>query len=178
MTLTFHPVAAPEEIETTAKLAAEIWKEHYLGIITAEQIDYMLDKFQSVLAIADQITRQGYEYYLMRADGVNAGYLAIRPENGKLFLSKFYLLREHRGRGHASRAIRFLEELCRARRLGAIWLTVNRHNTSSIAVYAHKGFQTVRTQVADIGGGYVMDDYVMEKTIPLAEENKMATRQP
>jgi GNAT superfamily N-acetyltransferase len=178
MTLTLQPVTTQEGIETTAQLAAEIWKEHYIGIITAEQVDYMLDKFQSVRAIADQIGREGYEYYLMREDGVDAGYLAVKPENGKLFLSKFYLLKDHRGRGHASRAIRFLEELCRKRGLEAIWLTVNRHNASSIAVYAHKGFRTVRTQVADIGGGYVMDDYVMEKTIPLTEENKTASKQP
>jgi ribosomal protein S18 acetylase RimI-like enzyme len=167
MALSFQPVTTKEEIEATARLAAEIWREYYIRIITAAQIDYMLDKFQSVLAIADQIEHQGYEYYLMRVNGGHAGYLAIKPEdeNPKLFLSKFYLLKAYRGQGYGSRAIRFLEELCRERGLKAIWLTVNRHNTSSIAVYERNGFRTVRTQVADIGGGFVMDDYVMEKEV-------------
>jgi hypothetical protein len=33
--------------------------------------------------------------------------------------------------------------------------------------YAKKGFRTVRTQVADIGNGFVMDDNIMEKEIVL-----------
>ena len=166
MKLSFQPVATREEIETTAQLAAEIWREHYISIITAEQIEYMLDKFQSVPAMTDQIEHQGYEYYLMRADGIDAGYMAVKAEDSKLFLSKFYILKAHRGRGIGSRAIDFLAELCKERKLHAIWLTVNRNNASSIAVYERKGFRIVRTQVADIGGGYVMDDFVMEKEIP------------
>ena len=47
----------------------------------------------------------------------------------------------------------------------AIWLTVNKYNDHTIDVYRHRGFQTVRSQVSDIGNGYVMDDYVMEKEI-------------
>jgi len=169
MALSFRLVTTSEDIEAAAQLADKIWREYYIGIISAGQIEYMLDKFQSVRAIADQIEHQGYEYYLMQADGIHAGYLAIKPEDSKLFLSKFYLLKEHRGRGYGSRAIRFLVDLCRERKLHAIWLTVNRHNASSIAVYERNGFRTVRTQVADIGGGYVMDDYVMEKEVPLVE---------
>ncbi|OUM95566.1 MAG: GNAT family acetyltransferase [Thermobacillus sp. ZCTH02-B1] len=165
MTLSFQLVTTEEEIGAVARLASEIWREHYINIITAEQIEYMLDKFQSVPAISDQIKRQGYEYYLMLVNGNHAGYLAVRPEPSKLFLSKFYLLKAYRGQGYGGRAIRFLEELCRERGLKAIWLTVNRHNASSIAVYEHSGFRTVRTQVADIGGGFVMDDYVMEKEV-------------
>jgi Acetyltransferases len=165
MALSFQLVTTRGHIEAAAQLASEIWREHYIGIITAEQVDYMLDKFQSVHAIADQIEHQGYEYFLMRTNGINVGYLAVKPEDSKLFLSKFYLLKEHRGQGYGSRAIRFLAELCRERGLNAIWLTVNRHNASSIAVYERNGFRIVRTQVADIGGGYVMDDYVMEKEI-------------
>jgi len=169
MALSLQPVRTEDEIGIVARLGAEIWREHYIRIITAEQIEYMLDKFQSERAIADQIGHQGYEYYLMQADGVNAGYLAIKPEDAKLFLSKFYLLKAFRGRGYGSRAIGFLADMCRERGLTAIWLTVNRHNTSSIAVYERNGFRIVRTQVADIGGGYVMDDYVMEKEIPPVE---------
>ena len=41
-------------------------------------------------------------------------------------------------------------------------MTVNRNNTGSVAAYEKMGFQKVREQVAEIGGGYVMDDYIME----------------
>ncbi|BFT72400.1 GNAT family N-acetyltransferase [Paenibacillus sp. P36] len=61
----------------------------------------------------------------------------------------------------------FLEMLCKGRNLNSIWLTVNRNNESSIAVYEKKGFRTVREQIVDIGNGFVMDDFIMEKEIPV-----------
>ena len=47
------------QIET---LAREIWEEHYTPIIGAEQVAYMLDKFQSVAAMQKQI-KEGYESF-------------------------------------------------------------------------------------------------------------------
>ncbi|MCA0754228.1 GNAT family N-acetyltransferase [Paenibacillus sp. N4] len=165
MKLIFPQVNTAEEIAEIARLASQIWREYYVSIITIEQIDYMIDKFQSVPAIHDQIHHQGYEYYLIRHEGAAAGYLSVRQEEGKLFLSKFYISKEYRGRGYASQAMVFLEQLCKDRNLTHIWLTVNRHNESSIAVYEKKGFRIVREHIADIGNGLVMDDYMMEKEI-------------
>ncbi|GGO08938.1 GNAT family N-acetyltransferase [Saccharibacillus kuerlensis] len=163
MQVTFSPVNKPEEIKETADLAAEIWNEYYISLLTQGQIDYMIEKFQSVPAITSQIEHQGYEYYLIRNEEAAVGYVAVKEDEGRLFLSKFYVKREDRGRGYASQANAFLEQLCRERRLSHIWLTVNRDNRSSIAVYEKKGFRTIREQIADIGNGYVMDDFVMEK---------------
>lgn len=167
MELVFRKVETEEEIAGLAQLGSEIWYEYYVSIISIEQIDYMVEKFQSVQAITDQIKSQGYEYYFMNVNGKSIGYLGIKQEGSKLFLSKFYIHQEHRGKGYASQAIEFLIEICKDRRLDMIWLTVNRYNAASIAVYEKKGFRTVRTQVADIGNGFVMDDYIMEKEIAL-----------
>ncbi|MEK3878789.1 GNAT family N-acetyltransferase [Paenibacillus sp. FSL M7-0420] len=168
MELRFLQVNTAEETAEVARLAAEIWHEHYGSIITIAQIDYMIEKFQSVPAITDQIHHQGYEYYLIHnGEGSTAGYMSAREEEGKLFLSKLYISKEYRGRSYASQALIFLEKLCQDRNLTHIWLTVNRDNESSIAVYTRKGFRTLREQVADIGNGFVMDDYIMEKEIPV-----------
>ena len=53
------------------------------------------------------------------------------------------------------------------RKLGAlrVVLTVNRRNTGSIAFYERRGYVIRESAVFDIGGGYVMDDYVMEKQL-------------
>ncbi len=95
----------------------------------------------------------------------NAGYFAICPDGKTLFLSKFYILERFRGRGVASVGFEFMEQAAKMEGLESIWLTVNKGNDNSIAVYNHKGFVTVREQVADIGCGYVMDDYVMSKSL-------------
>lgn len=165
MALKFIPVHTVAEIESLADLAKVIWNEFFVCIITPKQINYMVEQFQSVGALTDQIKNQGYEYYFINLDGLNIGYTGIKPENTKLFLSKLYLLKEYRGRGYASATFAFLENLCANRGLKAIWLTVNRNNKDSIAVYQKKGFKVVRTQVKDIGNGFVMDDYVMEKVL-------------
>lgn len=157
-----------EAITELARTAAEIWQEYYISIITMDQIDYMIGKYQSVPAVLDQIENQGYAYYGMYDERGIAGYLSVKEEDGKLFLSKFYVSKENRGKGYASQAMAFLEQLCREKGISHIWLTVNRHNEASIGVYRKKGFQVIREQVADIGNGYVMDDYVMEKEIPVS----------
>jgi diamine N-acetyltransferase len=44
-------------------------------------------------------------------------------------------------------------------------LTVNKNNTGAISVYEKIGFRNVGSLVQDIGSGFVMDDYAMEKTL-------------
>nr|WP_091176103.1 GNAT family N-acetyltransferase [Paenibacillus sp. 1_12] len=153
MDLVFLKIETEDEVTRLAQLALEIWNEYFVSIISKEQIEYMVEKFQSVHALTEQIKNQGYEYYFMNVNGKNIGYMGIKQGEGKLLLSKFYIHKEHRGKGYASHAIEYLVKISKFRRLGIIWLTVNRYNDATIAVYEKKGFRTVRTQVADIGKG-------------------------
>ncbi|MGC4019020.1 MAG: GNAT family N-acetyltransferase [Muricomes sp.] len=153
-----------EQIQEIAGLAEIIWHEHFTPIIGTDQVNYMLDKFQSVSALKSQL-ENGYEYYQIFESGEFCGYCGIQPKDGKLFLSKLYIKKEARGRHLASKAFDFLLSLCAGCHLTSIWLTCNKYNEDTLAVYRHLGFETVDTQVADIGGGYVMDDYIMEYTI-------------
>lgn len=151
-----------ESINKLAGIADEVWHQHFATILSLEQIDYMVDKFQSVKAMTEQMKSSGYEYYFIVVDGITVGYTGIRPEEGELFLSKLYILEKYRGNQYASYAFEFLKEYCKERGLHAIWLTVNRYNYDTIRIYEKKGFETIRTQISDIGNGFVMDDYVME----------------
>ena len=150
------------DIEKIAELADIIWHEHFSSILPPGQIDYMVEKFQSYQAIKKAIELDGYRYYMAYEDGDLCGYLGIHNEgNGVIFISKVYVRRDKRGRGIATELLEKLrEDHPDARRW---YLTVNRYNTSSIAVYEKRGFKITRTQVADIGSGYVMDDYIMER---------------
>lgn len=152
------------QIKAVAELAAIIWKEHFTPIIGAEQVDYMVDKFQSYPALTRQI-RDGYEYYQFFDNDEFCGYCGIHPEDGRLFLSKLYIKKECRGRHLATQAFEFLINLCKERGYSSIWLTCNKHNDNSLGVYRHLGFETTDTQEADIGGGFIMDDYIMEYKI-------------
>lgn len=161
------PVKTEEQRRELAALANEIWNQHFVPIIGQAQVDYMLQKFQCYEAMTDQMENQGYEYFFSCYNGRNVGYTAIQREEDALFLSKLYLRRAYRGRKLAKQVLEFLTVLCRENGLKKIWLTVNRHNANTIAVYQKSGFQVVREAVSDIGNGFVMDDYIMEKIIDL-----------
>lgn len=158
--LTFEKITSDDQIRQTAEIANEIWHQHFSSILSTEQIDYMVEKFQSYPALKNQID-SGYEYYAFIIDGVQAGYFGIceKPDN-TLFLSKLYLKKEYRGNSYASKAFEFIKNIGRQNGNTMVWLTVNKYNDSSIAVYKHWGMEIIRDEVTDIGGGFVMDDYV------------------
>lgn len=155
--------AAPQQADELAALARVIWREHFTPIIGAGQVEYMLEHFQSGDAMHAQMETEGYGYYFFLWDGEKAGYMGIRREADALFLSKLYVKKEFRGRKISRAALDFLLGLCREEELGRIRLTCNKYNTNSLAAYGALGFRTVRAQVTDIGGGYAMDDYILER---------------
>jgi ribosomal protein S18 acetylase RimI-like enzyme len=161
----FQPVDCAQQIAEVARLAREIWQQHYLPIIGQQQVDYMLDKFQSEKAIAEQI-RRSYEYYIITNHSDSAGYFAVVPwkSDASLMLSKLYVRKSERGHGLGKQGLQFVENLCRSRKFNLLWLTVNKNNAESIAWYSRMGFYKAGTIVQDIGGGFVMDDFRFEKT--------------
>ena len=158
----FIKVAAKQHIEAVETLAREIWTEHYIPIIGREQVDYMLSRFQSAQAIEEQIAN-GCLYFLIQDAGESIGYISIQPKEQELFLSKIYVRSSRRGKGYGRKAVRFAEELAKEKGLARIVLTVNKKNTLAIKAYEAIGFQKVEALVQDIGKGFVMDDYKMEK---------------
>ena len=68
-------VRTDNEIRTVAGLAARIWRHHFTPIIGRDQVGYMLQRFQSFEAIADQIRNEGYRYSFLLTDGAPAGAL-------------------------------------------------------------------------------------------------------
>ncbi len=145
-------------IAKVSRLARDIWQEHYIPIIGSNQVSYMLEKFQSVDAIGQQIN-EGYRYYIIFNDQVEAGYFSVKDKGEKLFLSKLYVLKSLRGKGIGKQGIEFIKSSFSN---SVIQLTVNKNNSSSIAFYKNVGFKIVDDVVTDIGSGFVMDDYVME----------------
>ncbi len=161
----FEKVVTEEQIRILAQVADIVWHDAFKDIITLDQIEYMIEKFQSFNSLTEAINKNNYEYYLIKNENTVMGYTGVKPENGKLFWSKLYVLKEYRGKKVATKAFEFIETLARNKKLKSVWLTVNRNNTHAMDVYKHKGFVVTRKQVTDIGNGFVMDDFVFEKEI-------------
>ena len=168
------------ELEELVVLIREVWREYYTPLIGAAQVEYMLEKFQSVDAILRQIAEEHYRYFCIFCDGEPAGYYASKPCDGspcplpgdegkgsvatgkRVFLSKLYVAAKFRGRGLGKQMLQHLIDAARADGATTIWLTVNKHNRS-VDIYRKLGFVITEEIVTDIGNGFVMDDYVMEK---------------
>ena len=162
MAVTFIKVTEEEQIEKIAEIAAPIWHETYDCINGVASTDYMIEKFQSVPAIHRQMESEGYVYYMMLDDGVPAGFIGLVPhKEGKMF----YVSAAHRSRGLPRAAFDFIETLCQAEKLPAIYLTVNKKNFHAIEVYKYFGFHQTDAVVTDIGSGFVMNDYIMQKDL-------------
>jgi GNAT superfamily N-acetyltransferase len=165
--ISFQPVSSREHVAAVACLAREIWPEHYAPIIGSRQVDYMLEKFQSEPAISEQLSG-GYEYYLVSRDGQNVAYTALVPDSraSSMMLSKLYVKKSTRGQGLGKQILRFVEELSLKRGIKMIWLTVNKNNSPSLAWYLRMGFANAGPTIQDIGEGYIMDDFRLEKGLP------------
>ena len=144
------PVSNIELVYSLSAVADEIWHEHFVPIIGEAQVDYMLEKFLSPDALVKQIN-DGYQYYLFSYEYTFAGFAGVHKENGSLFLSKLYVDKDFRGKGIASYMFQQFVEMCKKNNLDKIWLTCNRHNTNTLEVYKHWGFETVREEATDIG---------------------------
>jgi len=157
----FHKIKK-EDIKELAKLIFEIWHEYWTCILSNEQIDYMVEKFQSENAIKEQIKNENYTYFYILYNGEKAGYIGLSEKEDYLFLSKIYIKKEFRHKGIGTNSFEFIKQFSKENNYKKIVLTVNKYNKNTIDAYIKWGFENVDSVVTDIGRCFVMDDYIME----------------
>jgi diamine N-acetyltransferase len=151
-----------------ARLAGVIWRAHYPGIISTEQIEYMLAKMYSLEALREEIRLRSIRYERLLVGQELAGFAAYGPaERPKLFkLHKIYLHPTWHGHGLGSLLLGHCERAVVHLGADGLTLTVNKNNAKAIAAYEGNGFAITDSIIVNIGGGFVMDDYVMAKELP------------
>jgi ribosomal protein S18 acetylase RimI-like enzyme len=157
----------PADFDTIARLAREIWLAHYTTIISREQIEYMLGPRFSAENLGKYIGANDRWMYVLNADGAPGGYLSYSLSDAprEMKLEQLYLLPALHGRGIGKFMMARVEAHARELGCDTLMLTVNKANEKAIRAYKGTGFTVRAEAVFDIGNGYVMDDYVMEKPI-------------
>lgn len=97
-----------EEIPVLAALASDIWHEYWGIILSDEQIEYMVENFQSEKAMKKQISEENYSYCFINDNGENIGYFGISPKDGYMFLSKLYIKKNSAGREQGAKLLKKL----------------------------------------------------------------------
>ena len=159
--MTIREIFSDADVRRMVKVAETVWREANTSFCSMEQVEYMIERFQSFEAVQGQLL-QGYRYFVFEEDGDIIAYFGVQPQGERLFLSKFYILKQNRGRGLFSLGLQRMIDICKENDLESIYLTVNRNNTHAYEVYIAKNFKVIAEECADIGFGFVMDDYIME----------------
>ena len=166
MPLSLDPLQ-PSDFPLVAQLADRIWRSHYASMVPMAQIDYMLAGRYTSERLNTYLGSDQRWMHLLRKEEEAVGYCshALTERPGEMKLEQLYLLPGLHCQGLGGRMLDLVE--AHARELGCrtLMLQVNKGNTGSIAVYRKRGFTVREEAVFDIGNGFVIDDYVMEKDL-------------
>ena len=159
--------ATISDIKQIQNIVHVTWPITYGEILSKEQLDYMLGLFYSDEALTFQYNKKEQLFYLIYEDETNLGFIGIEHDyNGEALtkIHKIYLLPETQGKGIGKKVIDEIEKLALDNNSTALILNVNRFNTA-LGFYKKIGFEVVDEVNIDIGNGYLMEDYVMEKRL-------------
>lgn len=156
-----------EDVERLAALAREIWYAHYPAIIGTAQIEYMLGQRYALEVVRQELGRDGLWWSKLMVGGEMAGFASyfLTGAAGEMKIDKLYVHPRHQRRGYGGMMLEHIGDAARARGCSQLVLAVNKNNRSAIAAYLRHGFHIADAVVKDIGGGFIMDDYVMTRPV-------------
>jgi RsiW-degrading membrane proteinase PrsW (M82 family)/ribosomal protein S18 acetylase RimI-like enzyme len=155
--------ASSKDVPLIKKLADEVWPQTYAPILSKEQIDYMMNMMYSEESLQQQMLKN--EFIIVYNLKIPVGFASFSlMEPGIYKLHKIYVLANQQGKGTGKYLIDQLVNAMKIKGATALRLNVNRFNKSQ-GFYEKMGFNIINEEKIDIGNGYIMDDYVMEKKL-------------
>ena len=158
--------ATEKDIPLIQDLAKRSWENAYADILSKEQMKYMLDTMYSEAEISQHLKNPDYHYYLVFDENLHSydGFLGYENhyENQTTKLHRIYLVPESKGKGLGKKTLEFLNQKVKESGDNRIILNVNKYNSAQ-RFYESQGYNVYNAGVFDIGNGYVMDDYLMER---------------
>ena len=160
-------VANKEHSEIIKNLAFEIWPSAYGDILSEIQLDYMLNKFYNIEAIENQIIEQKQIFLLIQENEKYLGFCAYElnyEATNKTKLHKLYVLPETQGKGFGKILLNRVEKAASDNKNDTVLLNVNRFN-KALDFYKRQSYIITEEIDIEIGNGYLMEDFVMEKIL-------------
>jgi diamine N-acetyltransferase len=157
--------AVDADIPLLRQLAERVWRDYYPAIIGQAQVDYMLPLMYSEEVIRQEIA-DGVVWELALGENGPMAFLSIGLDSdGRAKLHKLYLDSDVHGRGFGQQLIQRAIEIARELAASELWLQVNKQNARAIRAYERAGFHLEKEAVFDIGGGFVMDDFILARSV-------------
>lgn len=153
------------DILVISRLAHEIWPVCYGSILLTEQLNYMLKWIYAPAALNRQM-EEGQQFLLLEDEECPVGFAAFGPlaVANTWKLHKLYVLTSEQSKGRGRALLTYILDHLEQAGVGALQLNVNKFNTAR-QFYEKMGFYILREEDIDIGQGYFMNDYIMEKLL-------------
>lgn len=160
-------ITETRDIALIRALAERSFLPTYLPFISSEQVYYMFDSMYRTSSLQAQMEERGHRFFLAHLDGQPLGFASIELDceaPGRTKLHKLYVLPEAQGKSLGFHLMRELEALAAAAHQECLFLNVNRYN-KAIDFYKRQGYEVYLEEDIDIGNGYFMNDYRMQKSL-------------
>ena len=169
--------ATTADIPLIRQLTFAIWPQTYSAVISKAQIDYMLEQMYNPATLQKQMEEEGCTFIIVYDDNepvAFASYAQLTEPGGHPAdneteptiwkLNKIYILPSQQGKGTGKFIITHIVDEIKTKHAKALQLQVNRDNKAKY-FYEKIGFKIIQTADFDVGGGFFMNDYVMELSL-------------
>ncbi len=149
------------------ELTMQVWPQTYTPIVGESQVNYMLDRFYSADALTQQMTVHQHYFIIGYEEGIPAAFASYSEIGPFVYkLHKLYIVSGMQGKGLGKVMVDYIVE--DVRRIGGrkLRLNVNIYNDSAKSFYDKYGFVQLHDEDIDIGGGYFMNDHVLQLSLP------------
>ncbi len=152
------------DIGTIRNLALAIWPDTYKEILSPEQLTFMLDAFYSKNTLLQNISADNHQFILALLNDKPIGFAAfeVNYKYNTTKIHKLYIHPEAQGKGIGRLLLEEIKKSSLETQNSLLILNVNRFN-KALSFYKKIGFSIIEEVNIEIGNGYLMEDYVMQK---------------
>jgi len=148
-------------------IAGKTWPATYGAILSSEQIQYMFSMMYDLEALKNQAETKNHHFIIAEEDGNFLGFASYEfdcHDKPITKIHKIYILPETQGSGIGKKLLYYISEKAKANNQDYLSLNVNRFN-DAIHFYNKMGFEKVGEEDINIGNGYLMEDFIMQKKL-------------
>jgi len=155
------------DVEAVIELTRGIWHKHYPEIISLEQIDYMLERIFTVSRLKNQLASSIDRWWVAQINSILVGsaHAFLKEKSKEAWLDQINIALEYQRAGIGQKLIEIVSDWAYRQGYSKLALAVNKRNQKAIRAYLKYGFSLRDSLCAEIGQGFVMDDFVMEKPL-------------
>ncbi|MFL5789646.1 MAG: GNAT family N-acetyltransferase [Flavisolibacter sp.] len=156
--------ASKKDLNIIREIALNVWPQTYAEILSPQQIDYMMDRIYSERSLVEQMDAS-HQFIIIYNQGIPVGFASYNEIEKNIYkLQKLYVLASEQGHGTGRFIIDYILSELKSCNAKALRLNVNRFNKAR-SFYEKLGFEIISSEDIDIGNGFFMNDFIMQKKL-------------